>query len=287
MTRLLLVVNPAAGGGRAREEAASVQQALEEEGWEVTLQFTISAEHATEILTECFPGQIVAVMAGDGVMARALKGAYDSGAIVAPIPGGRGNDLVRALGVNLDPILAARHLSKATERRIDVGWCNGRFFMGVATVGIASLANQVANETKFLRGTAVYVWGVLRALTSFSPQAFTLEVDGVARAVRAWNLSVGNGQMIGGGMRICSNAQFDDGLFDVNIIDAAPRWKVVPVLASIFDGKHVEMDEVSEVRGQVVRIEGVEPLAIMADGEYIDSLPAEFSVEPQAVRVLV
>ena len=287
MSRLLLVVNPAAGGGRARERASAVQRVLEEEGWEVTLQFTTSAENATEILAECFPGQRVAVMAGDGVLARALAGAYESGAVVAPIPGGRGNDLVRVLGVDQDPLVAARNLSRAAERRIDVGRCNGRFFVGVAIVGIASLANQVANETKFLRGTAVYVWGVVRALTSFSPRPFTIEVDGVARATRAWSLAVGNGQMIGGGMRICPNAVLDDGLLDVNIISGAPRWKVVPLLASIFDGHHLEMDEVSEIRGEVVRIESVEPLAVMADGEYIDSLPAEFRVEPQAVRVLV
>lgn len=287
MTRLLLVVNPAAGGGRARKLAVDVQAALESDGWEVQLQFTTSAENATEILSECFPGQRVAVLAGDGVLARALAGAYESGAVVAPLPGGRGNDLVRSLGIELDAVRVAGNLRSATERRIDVGRCNGRFFMGVATIGIASLANQVANETKWLRGTAVYVWGVLRALVSFSPRPFTITIDGAAHALEAWNLALGNSQSIGGGMQICPHAEITDGALDLNVIAAAPRAKVIPALTKIFDGKHLEMDEVTEYRGEVIRIESVEPLAVMADGEYLASLPAEFSVERESVRVLV
>lgn len=286
MSRMLLVVNPAAGGGRAQRKAGAVQAILEEGGWEVTLQFTTSAENATEILSGCFPGQRVAVLAGDGVLARALAGAYRSGAVVAPIPGGRGNDLVRALGIDLDPLVAARNLSTATERRIDVGRCNGRFFMGVATIGIASLANQIANETTWLRGTAVYVWGVLRALISFSPRPFTITVDGDARDLRSWNLAIGNSSSIGGGMKICPNAALDDGVLDMNIISDAPRRLVIPALTKIFDGSHLAMDQVSELRGETIEIASSGPLAVMADGEYLDSLPARFAVEPEAVRVL-
>lgn len=287
MRRLLLVVNPVAGGGRAREIADSVRRVLTEEGYDVEMTFTTSAEHATTLLAECYPGQRVAVLAGDGVLARALQGAYQSGAVVAPLGGGRGNDLVRALGVNLDPLQAARELAGATEHSIDLGRCNGRIFFGVATVGIASLANQVANETKFLRGTAVYVWGVLRALISYSPQRFTIEVDGKKHARKAWNISVGNATSIGGGMKICPSAKLDDGVFDLNIIDDAPRRLVVPILTKIFDGKHITMKEVTEQRGETITIANTEPLAIMADGEFLDSLPATFTVERQAVRVLV
>lgn len=288
MRRCLLVVNPVAGGGRALKAEPHVRRILEGAGWEVTLQHTRSAEHATEITRACAPGDLVAVLAGDGVLARALQGAYESGAWVAPLSGGRGNDLVRSLGVPVDSMAAARRLvTTARERRIDVGRCNGRFFMGVAAIGIAAVANQIANENTVLKGTAVYVWSVLRALMVFRPARISATLDGVEGTAKAWNIAVANSRSIGGGMRICPYALLDDGALDFNFIRECPIPMVLPALVRIFNGSHLKMREVVEKRAREIRVESDTELAVYADGEFLDVLPAVFTVEPQAVTVVV
>ncbi len=59
--------------------------------------------------------------AGGGRAARVLPGA-----ILGVLPGGRGNDLVRALGIPLDPRAACEVIATGTPRPLDVGDVDGR-----------------------------------------------------------------------------------------------------------------------------------------------------------------
>ncbi len=43
------------------------------------------------------------------------------GAVVGIVPGGRGNDLARVLGIPTDPLAAANVLLDGIERAVDVG----------------------------------------------------------------------------------------------------------------------------------------------------------------------
>ncbi|MFT0847766.1 diacylglycerol kinase family protein [Actinomycetaceae bacterium L2_0104] len=288
MRPLLLVVNPAANGGRTATLESPVRRALAENGWDVTVQRTESIDHATDILRECESGQTVAVLAGDGVLARALAGAYESGAVVAPLSGGRGNDLVRTLGIPVDPLVAARRLGPFTsETRIDVGRCNGRFFVGVACIGIGTYANQVANQTPWLRGTAVYILGVIRALLRYRPALFHIRIDGRHGSLRSWNVAIGNSQSIGGGMRICPGASLTDGILEMTAIQGRPIPVVVPALLRIFNGSHVKMRGVFQKEAHRIQVSSDSALPIYADGEHLADLPAVFTVEPEAVSVLV
>lgn len=288
MPHLLLVVNPAANGGRTAALEPHVRAILEEGGWDVAVRRTTSVENATEILRECSPGQTVAVLAGDGVLARALAGAHESGAVVAPLSGGRGNDLVRTLGIPVDPLEAAHQLNGAArEARIDVGWCNGHFFVGVACIGIGTYANKVANKTPWLRGTAVYVLGVIRALASYRPARFSIALDGNTASVKAWNVAVGNSQSIGGGMRICPGASLTDGILEMTAIEGRALPLVIPALLRIFNGSHVTMRDVHQKDAHEIHVASDRPLPVYADGEYLDHLPATFTVERDAVRLLL
>src|SRR4029077_15567561 len=115
---------------------------------------------------------------------------------------GRGNDLARVLGIPDDPEEAVETLAAGHTRRIDVGEANGRRFLGIASVGFDSEANRIANETKLLRGTLVYVYGALRALLGWKPVRFTIRVDEERFRFTGYSVSVANNKAYGGGMFI-------------------------------------------------------------------------------------
>ena len=74
---------------------------------------------------------------------------------LAIIPGGRGNDLARVLGIPSEPAAAAR-LAGGRERPIDLGDVDGTPFVGIACLGFDSDANRIANEARLIRGNLVY-----------------------------------------------------------------------------------------------------------------------------------
>ena len=60
-----------------------------------------------------------------------------------------------------------------------------------------------------------YNLAILAELPVFKPLPFVLELDGERIEAKAMLVAVGNGTSYGGGMRVCPDAELDDGLLDV------------------------------------------------------------------------
>ena len=87
-----------------------------------------------------------------------------AGTPLGVIPGGRGNDLARVVGIPADPAGAVAVLAAGERRRIDVGEANGERFLCIASCGFDSDANRIANEARAVRGPLVYAYAALKAL---------------------------------------------------------------------------------------------------------------------------
>ncbi len=153
---LVLLVNPSSGGGRSLKALARVEALLDARRVPFRVVRTRSLEHGVaKALQAVEAGEIPVVISGDGMIGAiggALAGAETPLGIV---PGGRGNDLARVLGIPTDPEEAIEVVLAGESRQIDVGEVNGKPFLCIASVGFDSDANRIANESR-LRGNLVY-----------------------------------------------------------------------------------------------------------------------------------
>lgn len=292
-SRLHLLVNPRSRHG-TEQRRALVERLLRTQGHDVRTHVTSGPGDAESYVSELAAHDRVAVVGGDGTIAEAARGAVRSEAALIPLPGGRGNDLCRYFGIDLDLPKAVQAIPTYVERRIDAGTVNGTVFLGVATIGFDSIANDNANSSR-LRGQIVYAVGALRALARWKPVTFGLVVDGQPREVRGWSVVVGNTGRYGGGMKICPDAEVDDGLLDLVTVADGGKLEFVRSLPSVFDGTHVENPRVHTERVRSVRVEAIDGgsrghrrrMAMFADGDRIAEVPLEVGVLPGAVRVVV
>jgi len=97
-------------------------------------------------------GDIPVVMSGDGLVGQVGGALAETDATMGIIPGGRGNDLARVLGIPLDPKGAVAALANGNTKQIDVGEANGRRFLCVASCGFDSDANRIANQARLVKG---------------------------------------------------------------------------------------------------------------------------------------
>src|SRR5262245_22368931 len=156
-------------------------------------------------------------MSGDGLVGH-IGGALANGEVpLGVIPGGRGNDLARVLGIPTDTVGAVDVLAAGNVRRIDVGEVNGRRFVGIASCGFDSIANRVANEAKLIRGNLVYLYAGLRTLATWKPADFIVTVDGERHEFSGYTVAAANNKAYGGGMFLAPHALLDDGKLDVVI----------------------------------------------------------------------
>jgi YegS/Rv2252/BmrU family lipid kinase len=284
-----LIVNPSAGGGRAGRVLPRVEAALAGLGVEATTHATRDLPHARELAREAAQaGALAIALGGDGLVgAVAAELAGHPGSRLGVLPGGRGNDFVRALGIPADPVEACEVIADGVERAIDLGSVDGRYFACIASAGFDSDANRIANAAPSWLGGQVYAYGALRALASWKPATFTIELDGAQRSYRGYSIIAANSSCYGGGMRIAPDAELDDGLLDVVLTEQIGRLRFLLKLGKVFKGTHVREPNVHVLRGTELRIAADRPFAIYADGDPIGELPVVVRAVASAVRVLV
>jgi len=285
--RHLVIVNPAAGGGRARKVLPELEAALRAGGLDYRLVLTTSLDHGREeALQAAAAGEIPVVMSGDGLIGQ-IGGALASGdAPMGVIPGGRGNDLARVLGIPTEIPGAVDLLAAGPTRAIDVGEVNGSRFLGIASCGFDSEANRIANQTRLLKGNLVYLYAALRALAAWKPARFELVLDGDPRVFTGYSVAAANSKAFGGGMFIAPDAELDDGRLDVVCVSEVAKLRYLANLPKVFKGRHIDNEEVTVSRAAEVTISADRPFAVYADGDHLADLPATIRVLPRALTVI-
>ena len=282
------MVNPHSAGGRTLKLLPQVQGELDARSIPYRVVRTQGLEHGVdEARKAAKAGEIPVVMSGDGLVGQVGGILAETDATMGIIPGGRGNDFARVLGIPADPAGAVAVLADGNTKQIDVGEVNGRRFLCVASCGFDSDANRIANEARLVKGNLVYAYAAIRALIAWRPAKFTVVLDKTETIeFEGYSVAAGNSRAFGGGMFIAPHAELDDGMLDVVTVSDVSKPRYLTGLPRAFKGNHLENEEVTERRAATVEISADRDFAVYADGEHLTDLPATLGVLPGALRVV-
>jgi diacylglycerol kinase (ATP) len=227
---------------------------------------------------------------GDGTVHEVLNGVMRTATrpSVGIVPVGGGNDLARGLRLSSTVAKATRAAWDDCASPIDVGLCNDRYFFNVGGVGLDTTVAQAVNRKRgrFAHGKIGYIAQALVELSRYDNQEYTLQLDGREVASRSLLIAVANGRYFAGGMKICPQADPADGWLDVCIGGDLTRLETLGLMPAIYGGWHGRHRKVTFHRVRSVRIDGPGGAAVQLDGELSASLPAEFSLLPDALRIV-
>ena len=288
MRRFCLIVNPKAGGGRTAKGLPDVERALKQHGLDYRVELTLSIEHATELARDAAEKDEVAVSyGGDGLAGAVAHGLRGTDGVLGVLPGGRGNDFARKLGIPTDSLPAVEILAHADPLTVDVAEVDGRTYLGIASYGFDSDCQDLANAVKLVRGQLVYVYSALRCLAAWKPVRLSYVADGgEERAFSGYAVAACNSGVFGGGMALAPDASLDDGLLDVVLTADAPKLAYLKGLPKVFKGTHLDDPNVELFQARELRVDAERPYRIYADGDPIGMTPATIRAVPGALRVL-
>jgi YegS/Rv2252/BmrU family lipid kinase len=237
---------------------------------------------------------LLVVIGGDGTVNEVVNGVAGTGAEIAVLPGGTGQDFGRSHGIPSRFEDAVRVALGGETRTIDLGRveCEGaepRFFANVGSAGMSGAVARRANAmTKVFGGRATFFYALTREFLAWQNTDVVVELDGGERREGALHdVIVANGRFHGGGMKLAPDARQDDGLFDVITIGDVTKLDYLTTAPKVYSGRYLMHPKVELLRSSSAVVSAAEPLPLEVDGEPIGTTPARFEVVPAALRLRV
>jgi diacylglycerol kinase (ATP) len=258
-------------------------------GWKVDILNTEGPGHATRLAAEAAANGARAVFAcgGDGTVNEVVNGLAGSECALGVLRGGMGNVFAKEVGISRDPDRALLSQLNGDRRRFDLGKVNQRRFLLMAGVGIdAEVVRTVPDSWKKRLGSTSYAIWALKLLPSYGPTRVNLTIDGESQQADLFWLLLGNTRSYGGIADLTNEALVDDGCLDAYLFEGKGYvWEATTFLKLLLRRhKHARGASFHRLRHLSIDTPG---LAIQADGEYLGETPATFTVEPNALHVLL
>ncbi|MGC2194693.1 MAG: YegS/Rv2252/BmrU family lipid kinase [Terriglobales bacterium] len=295
----LVVVNPAAGGGRCRKLVGPALDRLRAAGLKLEVVDTARPGDATRLARDYYRRGYRRFLAvgGDGTSYEIVNGLFPGAEtgeapILGFLPLGTGNSFLRDFtkrGVEgaMEALLAQR------TRPCDVLRMRHRegtlHYINLLSVGFAADVNATRSRSFAGWGEPGYFLSIFLRLAQLQRRPFPLRVDGEPKADtrRCLFLTFNNSKFTGGTMMIGPNAEVDDGLIEYVRWGPIGRVGLIRNLSTLYDGTHVNHPLAERRPARRIDFELDGPVDVMVDGEALTLHLEVLEVLPSALRVVV
>lgn len=292
MRKFLFIINPVAGNGRGKDQIQVINQYMSALDHDYSLKISSRIGNVTELTAwgcSCGFTDIITV-GGDGTFIEAVNGMdLEADVQLGLIPSGTGNDFARVLGMPKDINSCLDIIIRGQAKLVDVGQVNHQRFINACCMGIDGEIILDTDRIKDkIKGTTAYVLSTLKALTVYKAKKVLIRIDDKEMTREIILVAIGNGKYIGGGMMVTPDAEIDDGLLDICIVNKLNKAKLLMLFPSIFKGSHVSIKPTVEMyRGKSIHVEAIEDrLLINADGNLIGTTPASISINGNKIKII-
>ncbi len=300
-----IIVNPRAGGGKAKKDWPSIEATLQKHSIRYRHAFTDHKYHAVELTVKAVNKGYTNIIAvgGDGTLNEVVNGIFiqkklnPSDITLGVIAVGTGNDCFRMYGIpstyeDCIKAIADRHTFKQ-----DVGMVeyyesmvqNSRYFANAAGIGfdaeVALRSNRLKERGR--RGSLLYFISLLKALVAYRHSTTAITIDGRTFEEKTFSITLGIGKYNGAGMMQVPNAIANDGLYDITLIRKIGKLEVIRNIPRLFNGSILSHPRIQTYRGSAIEITSNRPIKLEADGESLGESPFRFTIMHEAITIIV
>jgi diacylglycerol kinase (ATP) len=300
-----VVVNPAAGSGKAKHVADTLFKRIKERtNSEIYIDFSRQKDDALLITRKAINNGAVMIVAlgGDGTINEVVNGFFSNGEPINDscelgiINCGTGGGFARTINIPRSITQQIDLLLSPGSLALDVGYvkCRNysgetirRLFVNECQIGIGSkVASAVGKKSKRLGGTIAF--GMAAAVLALIADPVNISVcfdnEGFQKLCLI-GLVVGIGTECAGGMKLTPDAILNDGFFDVLSIHNMNVRQRMLNLAKVYSGKHLFSPHFSIKKCKAIKIRSDIEISIEGDGEILGTSPFDIEILPSAIRV--
>ena len=279
--KIALLVNPAAGKGRAATIAGKIAAKCRTACIDLESYF-IEWPPSLDAFTEVF------LIGGDGTLNFFINKYHHCRLPVSLFAAGSGNDFAWKLNGKKTWEESFKIAMDGKIIPVDAGTCNGKYFINGVGIGFDGQVVKSMGRKRFISaGHVAYLITVLKEILFFNSIRLRIHCNGNRSDVNAFMISIANGSRYGGGFLVAPHAIINDGTFDVvtvNQIGLAARLKYLPAIEK---GKHLHLPFMHTTHCQTMRVECDRSIPGHLDGELIEASLFDIRILPGHFRFRV
>ncbi len=278
---VVLVVNPASGGGTGADVIDHVREALPrteivtvDEGDDIEEKLRAAAERA----------EVLAVAGGDGTVSSAAGVADKAGLPLAVFPGGTFNHFAKDIGCET-VAKTVETIRQGTVSCVDIVCVNdGQLVINTASIGAYPMFVQTREKFEHKIGKPLAgIYAMFHTLRHGVP----VRINYDNKTLQTSLFFLGNSVYLPSGFAPSRRTQMDDGLLDVRILETGRRLARMRILVALALGRLTRSPLYHEMRVpefSFTAVDGPTPLA--HDGEIgTEFTEARFTVRYRALPV--
>lgn len=287
--KIKLILNPAAGRGKAKRTIPAIKQIFRDLKVDFEMDITQRPGEATYLSREALRRnfRLIVAAGGDGTINEIVNGIVGSDAILGVIPLGLGNDFAKAIDIPPGLKDACRVIHNGTTREIDVGKVNNRYFINGLGIGFDAWVAWESHKIRcFFFPKLLYLYTVIRLLFRYKSASIRIDLTDTVLDKKALLIAIGNGKSSGGGFLLTPEAELDDGLIDVCIIDDISRLKLLRQLPKALKGTHKSLPYVTSLKTKRLTVDSSSLLLAHVDGEILEDNHYQIEILPRSLKVI-
>lgn len=285
---LNFIYNPTAGKGKAQRFREAIEATLKAKGVAYTFWETCAPRDAARIAKELTRQgeQDIIAMGGDGTINEVLNGLEDPSRVnLGLIPCGSGNDFAAAIGLPNTPEDSLDIILNEPPKYTDYMDCSGVRGLNIIGAGIDVEVLKRCYKAKLLKGSLNYFVSMLISVLRFQFYHFNAKLNEKSAEHTGLIVCACNGRRFGGGISICPDAVFDDGLLDVVMVEDVTRIMIPGALVRLVTGKLLKWKHTFHERTPRLEVQFMPAATIQIDGELYDDLPFDVKVVHNSLKM--
>jgi YegS/Rv2252/BmrU family lipid kinase len=287
--RHLFILNPVAGKGRTVRLVPDIHDYFRGKSREYIIETTEYPGHATEIAARYSSrgDWRIYSIGGDGTLNEVLNGMAGSGSSLAAIPGGSGNDFIKSV-IGSRPLKdMVKNIIEGEEKLIDLAKVNDKYFINITSLGFDAqvvLKTMSYKKLPLISGKLAYMLGILASIMKCENHDMEIVIDGRPLKTKTLLVAVGNGKYYGGGMLALPEADINDGLLEICLVEEKKRLDILHLFPKYMKGLHGSIPGVHFFKAKNVEIIPDRSIPMNLDGEVFMSGRAGFEIIKDGLR---
>jgi diacylglycerol kinase (ATP) len=257
-------------------------------GIKVEVAATTGPEEAGNLARQAVVSGCQAVIAcgGDGTINEVIGGMAKSRVPLLVLRGGTANVLARELALPHEFWRCAVLIKSGVARRISLGKAGDRYFVLMAGIGIdAGVVAALNRRLKLHYGETAFWIAGFQQLAKYHFAPFELRIDG--KAHWATFAVISKARNYGGAFQLTPKANLFANEFQICLFQSLNRWRYLYYLSHAALGRHARLPDVAICSGRTVEALGTAQVRVQVDGELAGSLPQKFTIEEDALSLIV